>query len=597
MEKILFCFLLIIFCRQSSAQTVNEKEVFSSEFKGNIDLYNFIVDTVSGTYCYSYFIEDESKYFIISKNSMSEKYDVVNISEAVFDSKGNYYTVTADYKADYGIDNYFLIANGKKELNFDFIDSYSASINNVNEYVFIFKQFNKYKIGYYSIENGLRQSEPFDMVKAIYKMDVITPAEEEGGGRRAPGNFYKDENGERGFVGISDGKAKLIFGAKEILTNYSDINEASLTKNKNSELSFIAKNNGRFYEGVGNEFVVSGDKEYKSFMYVNPPVLFNEKNEPVYAAGDSLGENIYDNYLVIGNEKQQPYMRDNSSMKTPRFGYGITELKVNEGNITYFGTEEIIIPAQKSRPDEEVYDQYYSRTFLINNGIADELGYNTGKIIERKDGQILYSGISDLQKKEYLLMQSNGISKIILNKKMYGEIYDYGISPRGEIYYVGQNYEDSAKNSKSESHLYLGDDLIGKYEYLVMQYMNNNSSVLKFDSKNNYSYVAGHKIDSISYHDFVYTNKGKLSVPRASNGIINRFNYITGLMYSKNDKLFYVAEIKTGEDKYVMEMFVDNVSIGKVYDSIGELSYNEIRDDLKFYASRGNKIYSVTIQF
>jgi len=597
MKKILFCLLLLFFGLESSAQTISEKEVFSTEFKGNIDLYNFIIDSLTGTYCYAYFMEDDKKYFIISNNSMSEKYDVVNVSEAVFDSKGNYYTVTANYKEDYGIDNYFVIANGKTVLNFDYIDSYNAGINNADEYVFIFKQFDKYKIGYYSIKKGLRQSEPYDMVKAIYNLDLSPPLEEEGGGRREKEDFYTDENGERGFVAITDGKAKLIFETKEILTNYSDINEASLTKNKNSALSFIAKKNGRFYESVGNEFVVSGGIEYNSFMKVNPPVLFNERNEPVYVAGDSLGENIYDNYIVIGNVKEQAYMRDNRSMKTPRFDYGITDLKVDKESISYFGTEEIIIPAHKSQPNEEVYDQYYSRTFLIKNGAADELGYNTGKVIYFKDGQILYSGISDLTKKDYLLMQSNGISKIILNKKMYNEIYDYGISPGGEIYYVGQNYEDTVNNTKFESHLYFGDNLVGKYEYLVIQYMNNTSSVLKFDSRNNYAYIAGEKFDSISSKDFVYTNNGKLPIPKTNAGIIKKFNYIWGLMYSKSDKLFYIAEFKKDEDKYEMEMFADNVSMGKPYDLIGELNYNEGTDQLKFFALRENKIYSVTIKF
>jgi hypothetical protein len=68
-------------------------------------------------------------------------------------------------------------------------------------------------------------------------------------------------------------------------------------------------------------------------------------------------------------------------------------------------------------------------------------------------------------------------------------------------------------------------------------------------------------------------------------------------MYSKSDKLFYIAEIKTGQDKYEMEMFTENVSIGKPYDLIGETNYNEYSDELKFYASRKNKIYSVTVQF
>lgn len=596
-KNILSVLIFIIIIQTSYSQTLIEKEVFNTEYKGDIDLYNFVYDTLSGTYCYAYFIEDEKKYFIISNNSMSEKYDVVNVSEAAFDTKGNYYTITANYREDYGIDNYFLIVNGKKEFNFDYIDSYSAAINNNNEYVFIYKQFDKYKIGYYNTENGLRHSESYDLIKAVYNIDVTPPTEEDRGGRSERVDFYRDENGERGFVAIADGKAKLIFGSKEILTDYSDINEVSLIKNKNSELSFIAKKSGRFYETSGGEFVVSGNKEYNPFMFVTPPVLFNEKNEPVYAAGDSLRENVYDNYVVIGNERQQPYMKDNSSEKTPRFGYSITELKIVDGNISYQGSEEVIIPAVKTEANTESYDEYYSRTFLINNGSAVELGYNTGKVFFTQDGQMLYSGISDLKKKEYLLIQSNGVSKIILNKKLTNEIYDYGISPRGEIFYSVQNYQEEGKNNKAESFLYLGEDLLGKYEYLVIQDMNEKASVIKFDSKNNYSYVAGEKIDSVNFSDFVYTNKNKLPVPKTNAGIMNRFNFVNWLFYTKSDKLFYTAEIKTVKDKYEKEMFIDNVSVGKPYDQVGKINYDERNDELKFYGSRGNKIYSVSIRF
>jgi len=596
MRKFLFYFFVLILVRILPAQIVTEKEVFSSEYKGNIDLYSFIYDEPSGNFCYSYFVENENKYFIISKKALSEKYDFVNLTEVLFDSKGNYYAVTGDYKKDYGIDNHFLIVNGKTELNFPFIDSYSSSMNKDDEFMFIFKQFDKYKLGYYSVEKGFRESIPYDMLKSIYIIDPTPPAEEDGGDHPVRGNFYKDENGERGFVAIADGKAKLIFGTKEILTDFSDVNEGSLTKNNNSELVFVAKRGGNFYEGSGNEFVVSGGKEYKSFGYVNPPIFFNENNEPVYSAGDSIGENVYDTYLVIADERQQPYMRENSSQKTPRFGYGITELKIDKGSTTYFGFEEIRVPGQKTKPGEEVYDQYYNKAFMVNNGMADELGYNTGKIIYCKDGQMLFSGISDLNKKEYLLMQSNGVSKIILNRKIYNGFPEYGLAPDGQIYYIGQNYDDPSKNIKYEADLFIGDELIGNYEYIVPQYINNTGSTLKFDSKNNYAYVAGERIDSITYHDYVYTNKGRVPLPKSASGKERKFNYITGLMYSKSDKLFYLADMRTGSDKTEAEIFVDNVPV-KTYDAVGEPKYDPIKDQVNFFAAKNKKVYNVTVQF
>lgn len=59
-----------------------------------------------------------------------------------------------------------------------------------------------------------------------------------------------------------------------------------------------------------------------------------------------------------------------------------------------------------------------------------------------KDGNLLYSGIENAKKKKYMLIESNGISKIILSdKNKFDQIVDYGYTPFGEIYYAGQNYE------------------------------------------------------------------------------------------------------------------------------------------------------------
>lgn len=243
----------------AAAQSITEKELFTLGYEGDIDLYSFNYDESSGGFVYMYYIDEEKKYFLIYKNGVSEKYDYISVTDTKYDSKGNAYTVAGNYTSDYGTDNNFLILNGNTVLNYSYIESYSAFINNNGEYVFVFKEGEDYKIGKYSAESGLKQSGSYQFLRTVYN-DSINFYKEGDEESYRKDNFYRNINGERCFIGIKSGKASIISESEEINTEYSDINDASLTLNKNNELSFIAKKGGRFYENSGNEFVVSGNR-------------------------------------------------------------------------------------------------------------------------------------------------------------------------------------------------------------------------------------------------------------------------------------------------------------------------------------------------
>lgn len=276
MNKIFLLFLLVIFSNNTFSQTIDEKEIFSLDYKGNTELYNFIMDEASGNFCYAYLIPDEKKTFLISPKGQSEKYDFIMTFDTKFDSKGNYFTNAGNYESDYGIDNYFLIINGKTIKGLEYIESSSSFIDKKDEYVFIFKIKEDYFIGYAKADGSFRQSEKYDIVKPVYKYFQGRGME---GDNEQIGDeyFYRNADGERGFIVVKNGKAGLLFGEDIKMTDYSDIHESSLTLDNNNELTFIAKNGGKFYENAGDEFVVSGDIKFNSFDYVTPPVLFNKK--------------------------------------------------------------------------------------------------------------------------------------------------------------------------------------------------------------------------------------------------------------------------------------------------------------------------------
>lgn len=598
MRSFLFFVLFFLQFNVSISQELIEKEILKIDYSGSADIYDFVLDSVSGTYCYAYRIEDQNKSFIISNNSTSEKYDYVMIETIQFDSKGNYYAITSNYKPDYGVDNYFLIVNGKEVRNSNYIDGYSSYINNNGDYVFIFKDNELYRLGYYNIDKGFIESEAYENIKPIYRY-VESFGEHEGdGGPVNPENFYRNEKGERGFIANAFNQTKIIFETSSSSYDCSDIYESSVTTNKNNELSFIGKKNGKFFEHVGNEFVVSGNKEYDEFQLAKVPLLFNSGNEPVYSAGDSIGEYKYDYWLMIGNAKQNVKYTSIKSDDHVNLGYGLSNIKVNDnGNISYVGAQEIMIPATKKTGDEPVYDEFYSRSFFVDNGLAQEMGYNVNKIVYGPDGDMLYSGMADLKQKKSILMLNYGDSRVILSKDKFDDIYDYGYSPSGEIYYVAQNYEVPEKKKPSETYLFIGGKQVGKYEYVVFQYSPEKSSVIRFGPNNEYAYVAEERLDSNTFSDFVVTDKGRLPFPSNSVTDSKSFSYISYLNYSSNGRLFFIGNVSTDPVTYVVtqEVFVDNKSMGKTYTSVSNVRYNAATNQMTFNGARGDKIYFVIV--
>ncbi|MDQ3022145.1 MAG: hypothetical protein M3R36_16465 [Bacteroidota bacterium] len=599
MKKILIVLLFVLpSINNLSSQSITEKEIFRLTYKGDADAYNFIYDSSSSNYCYLYRPEDENKVFIISNNSVSEKYDNIYAEDIRFDSEGNYYVIGADFKKDYGVDNNFLIVNGKNVLNYNYIESYNAFINNNEDYVFIFKESEQYKIGYYNIDSGFRKSEGYESIKPIYNYKAIQYHHEgEAEGYRSE-DFYLNENGERGFIAISNGKAKIVFETSEIQTTYNDINELSFSKNKNNELSFIAKTGAKFYEKVGNEFVVSGNNAYDKFELVSTPLSFNNTDEPVYTAGDSVGEFKFIYYPVIGNKKIIAYSDINNSEQALEFNYGLSDFKIeSDGKLSYIGAEEIIIPAKQAAPDETVYDEYYSRSFFIQDGIANELAYSIGPVKYNGQGDMLYSGIADLKKKDVLLMLNYGSSKIIINREKFDDVFEYGFSKDNEIYYIGQNYGDD-ENKKNETFIYIGDQLIGKYEYVTYQNTGDEGSIIKFDKRNNFAFAIEEKVDSNTFKSFVVTKSGKLPFPSNAVNGSKMFSYISELMFTADGKLFFIGDMIYDPVAHTgtKEIFVDNKSLGKIYNTINNVEYDETENIISFAGSRGKAIYFVHIK-
>ncbi|MBS1517529.1 MAG: hypothetical protein JSS91_05525 [Bacteroidetes bacterium] len=579
------------------SQTVSEKEIFTLSYRGFPEVYNFKYDERSGNYCYSYKIPDQGKSFLISRSGESEKYDYFITTDIKFDSRGNYFAVAGDYSSDYGINNNFLIVNGKTLKGLEYIESFSGFMNNKDEYVFAFKMDEKYYFGYVKGDGSFRQSEKYDLIKPIYNyteyMDMEGDEE-----YVDEDTFYKNEKGERGFIVIRNGKAGIKFGDNIQMTNYSDINESSLTFNKKNELSFIAKNGGRFYEKYGNEFVVSGKKFYKSFDFVLPPVQFADGNEPVYKAGDSLQDYTQKLFVVKGN-KQLPVKFSLADLSSSSDIFSqIYDIKISaKGEISYFAYNEVVKKAGSSDPDS--YDQYYTRVYFVKNGKAVPLGYNTGKFIYDSNGSIIYSGIVDLAKMENILMQFYGGSIIIIAQGGYDYIADYGFTKDGKIYYFAQKNDPENSGSEITTDFYFDNKFIGSFEYASFQGLNKDLSMLVFDSSGNYAYSVDSKDGEGQYFSEIFTDKGKVKYPSGMMTGTGKFQNINSMFYTVNGKLFYVGvtDLDTVNYIYTNELITGERSLGKYFNSINDMKYDAVKNELTFIGSRNESFYKVTVDF
>jgi len=598
MNKIFLLFLLVIFSNNTFSQTIDEKEIFSLDYKGNTELYNFIMDEASGNFCYAYLIPDEKKTFLISPKGQSEKYDFIMTFDTKFDSKGNYFTNAGNYESDYGIDNYFLIINGKTIKGLEYIESSSSFIDKKDEYVFIFKIKEDYFIGYAKADGSFRQSEKYDIVKPVYKYFQGRGME---GDNEQIGDeyFYRNADGERGFIVVKNGKAGLMFGEDIKMTDYSDIHESSLTLDNNNELTFIAKNGGKFYENAGDEFVVSGDIKYNSFDYVTPPVLFNKNNEPVYKASDSTEQFTHNKYLVKNNEKLPLNFEQSEVDKKPVLIFDIYDIKFGENDdITYFAASDEIFPANPE--DASSYDEYYVKTYYVKNDKAFPIGYSTGNIIYDKEGNMIYAGISDLKKKEYLLMQTNGESIIIIGQGDYDLIGDYGFMKNGELYYFGQQFADEKTGKKASVKFFKGNNLTGEFENVSYQNFESGAVMIQFSPDGNGYVINAEDFGSQGNNNsYLVTENGKMDFPENTVSGSGKLINILNLMYTDNGKLFYtgITELDTTDYSYTEEIFTDNISLGKHYKQVQKIKYNRSDNTISFLGSRKNKIYSVTVRF
>lgn len=600
MKNLSYIFLFLIctsFTNYSYGQKIDEKLLFTATGVNTVDAYSFYTDA-NGNYAYVEYDQNTSQSRLISNKGNSEFYDVVN-AEPKFDKSGNNFTTAYNFRKDttYLPDNTILLMNGEKIAVMQTVDSYNAFINSANQYQAIVTENDKQYILKYTANGDMSKTGPYDAVKSIYAEinDSQMPID---GGDKAYPNLFKNRNGDFGYILIQNGKASVMFGNDVTNTNYTDILETSFTYDKSGALSYVAKGNGLFYSGYGNEFVVQGDKKWNDFSSVNPPIKFNKDNIPIYVTMDSINENTYMSRLVVGNDYYKVW---NSSKSSEISGYsgGIYDINIRDnGNIYFTGQTQIITK------NPEGYDDYSYKTVNVNNGVEGKAYFSQGVKKYNKAGASLVSGSASQSDKKVSLYEMVGDNSKVVSEKKYDYISEYDfINGGSKFYYVGITYGDYDKGTRDKSDVYIDGDFIGQYEGLLGQ--GSEESVyngLMFNSSGDYVFVAQNSNEKKVNGEMVYDYTSEI----ISNRDIEtpdlpynkkQFSYIDNLRFLKNGKIFYVGYLYPSDSVVESYLVLDGKIIGKPYTSLNNMKYNKDNNTMTYRASRGNNLYDVTLKF
>ncbi len=584
----LFSVLLILLSNISYSQVIEETLISEFDVQQNADVFDFSIDKATGKYCYVIWNSDHTAAKIQYGKSVSEEFNSIISDKIRFFSDGSYAAFGNFYEDTSRKATGTLIVNGKSVFSSEYIDWYSSYINKNDELILISKEGDKYYLIRYSIDKGIKRSEPYDELRAAFTMKPSTS--EEGDEYISDDEYLVDGNGKRLYVGVANNKAYLIQGDKRDETPYTDIDFSSIVYDRNGEMCYIAKSNGELYTSPKGFFVVKAGKKFRTFDYIYPPLYFDASNSIYYIASDSIAEYVYDSYLVK-NEKK---ITSQSSARDKNVTSSIQELRIDpDGSISYVAWQET---KQVSADNVESYNTSHS---FVEDGKESFLGYNLRPIVRCSNEEMLFVAQSKLGVMKFDLFKFDGSNVRKVNKEGYDEIYGYGFTPDDKIYYLGMREDKTADTYTSSVDLYIDNVKIGNYGYLIYQLAGDSAQALVYSGKGDYAFVTDEKLSDNMYYSSIHVNGIKLPQPKMSQPGSEHISNVYNLFYTSNGKMFFTATTKSGESysDNILEAFVDNSSLGKTYNSIGKITYDKDLNSASFLASRGKGIYEVKVKF
>lgn len=576
--------LLLLISIDVLSQQISERKLMDVAEGSNADVYNFKTDKASGNHCYVVWENDRMQGYIISNGRNSEKFNYIAPEYIRFLSNGKYAAAGDTYGDSIKPGYSTLIIEGKSVLKAELIDWLSGYISESDEIVFIMKENEKFSLGIYSETGGLKKQGSYDELKAAMIIDPNSEAE--GEYYLGDENYFHDKSGRRVFIGLRDGRAYLITVFDETVTPFSDIDQSSLCYDLNGNLCYIAKENGGLYTSGRGYFLVRNSEKILKRDYIYPPVYVDKRNNLHCMGADSTGEYKYEFYIVSAGNSTEGRGKDGR-----KFDSGIQNIKVNDdGILSYIGASIL-----KGNEDGD----YNSESFLVTDSDMLRLGYNVRPPVAGAGDEFLFAAQSDPKviRPDLFRRKGNAIEKV--NQKSYDEIYGYGYTNRGEIYYMGMLNTSNSGAYNPNVDLVIDNKLIGTYSYVVYQSIGDSVYPITYSADGKFAFVADEQLEDSSFASFIFVNGSKLPLPENTLNKTDRLFGVFNMMYTKSGKLFCIATTKRGAEYYddEREIIVDNESLGKVYNSFSPIEYNKDTDTVNFIAARGRSVYEVKVKF
>jgi len=545
MKKIVYLLLFILTAAAVNSQVVTEKSILKVESLDVVDAYTFSYDEKSGTYLYMKYDSTKTPTnMIYSNKGNSGYYEYIDYYSTVYDNDGNYF-VTANNRVNDTTYTYYLLRNGKQEMQCEFINNEIALRNGL--VYFLCRNNGKYFTGTYDIATGqISKGREYDEIQLCH-YDKI-PYE----GEPIP-KFGFTKAGKPFYVAKNNGKAFMVIGEEE-QKQFADIETYNFVTDKNGIPAYSAKDTGSFMN-TGGAFIVYGNKQFRPFSYVYN-LIFDEKG------------NIY----YVGTEESADYMPQtvmrNDKPISKTYSGGVYNLGFTPDNKLYY------IASEKKKNSEEY------ESFVVLDGKEGKKFQSVLNLKVMPNNTLLYTAT----KNEDVSVIVYGDEEIIVNKR---SVLNSEILENGSFAYTSVIFGNYEKKIKDKYFLNIDGKEFGPYE--GMQSVNyETGNYLYSDKDGNYAFIINKSNSQDIYSSAVIWKGGKS----------NDYDYIQDISLYKG-KPIYTAARTAGTDTYIslLRVFYGSKAVTKEYDGISNYKFDEKKGIATFLVTKGNELFKVEIKF
>lgn len=524
----------------------SQKLITTINSSNKVEGYFFKYDRSSGAYVYNDYDSTKKKNVLITSKGNSAEYDFEMAYNTIFDKNGNAYTAVYNQYRD-SLYKYYLLKNITEVASFDYIGE-GWDINNGILYFYVKDAGKYYFVSYNTSTGDISKGKAYD---EIY-LASFTEQYYEG---EPVGKIGYINDGRPFYLASNNGEKFFVFGTEE-QKHYSDIDWYMTKKDNNGELVYFAKSKGNFYVERGNAFLVQGKKEYRSFDYVSGPVMFDNNNNPVYTASDSVKDYDSRTRIMIGNKEGESFTGN-----------------IYEYKLTPSGKLAYVVSKIKgySKGEDPVYEN-----FMVIDG-EEGRHYNSLSNVTFSGNDVPAFTASDKSNK-YFVVKGD---KIISEK--YDNIYDYTFMKDGSLSYVGNNFGNYDKQIPDKNFIYIYGKKYGPFEFVTMTDYNAGKYIIT-DANDNFVFITGTLINPKDYiYKYKVTTRSWESEPYDAIDMADIYNgkivYVSGEF---NDRTTFT---------YKYRLFIDNKPVTDYYDNIRDQYFDKQSGTLSFIGCKGKSLY------